>query len=152
MAQPETWLHDNFGAIYPAHVAGFARLLCTLRRRFDGDLDLMLVLTVIGERRYTQRRPPEAMRYAEAGRIDLPVSATPVINIESIAQFTGIPRETVRRKVAALVARGWVARDGRGDLSPTKQVVEDLRMETEATLAYLGDIVALCDKVRRRGA
>ena len=37
-------------------------------------------------------------------------------NALSISRATGIPRETVRRRVEALVKRGWVRRDGRGHL------------------------------------
>lgn len=33
-------------------------------------------------------------------------------NMRSIAESTGIPRETVRRKVGHLVALGWVGREG----------------------------------------
>jgi hypothetical protein len=149
MAQDDDWLHSRFGRIYPAHVAGFARLLSALRRLFGGDLDLMLVMAVIGDRRYALRHPPEAMNYGDAGRATLEDADAAVINIQSIADFTGIPRETVRRKVSALVARGWVSRDGRGDLAPTAKASTDLRAGTEATLGYLADIVAACDEARR---
>mgnify|MGYP001015568525 CR=1 FL=1 len=37
-------------------------------------------------------------------------------NALSISRSTGIPRETVRRRVEALVKRGWVRRDVRGHL------------------------------------
>jgi len=32
-------------------------------------------------------------------------------NVRSIADSTGIPKESVRRKVAALVEAGWIRRD-----------------------------------------
>jgi DNA-binding GntR family transcriptional regulator len=35
-------------------------------------------------------------------------------NAHSIAQATGIPRQTVRRKVEALVSRGWLIRSENG--------------------------------------
>ena len=149
MPQETTWLRERFGRIYPGHVSGFARLLTTLRRHFDGDLDMMLVLTVIGERRYALRQPPEALRYEEAGRAPLHDPGATVINIQSVSDYTGIPRETVRRKVAALIARGWVSRDENGDLTPTTQAATDLRAATEATMAYISHLVALCDAARR---
>ena len=37
-------------------------------------------------------------------------------NAFSISQATGIPRETVRRKIASLVDKGWVKRDARSQL------------------------------------
>jgi hypothetical protein len=35
-------------------------------------------------------------------------------------------RETVRRKVAALIRRGWVEREENGDLRPTRKAAIDL--------------------------
>jgi transposase-like protein len=40
-------------------------------------------------------------------------------NAYSISQTWGLPRETVRRRVAALVKRGWLRRDERADLFVT---------------------------------
>jgi hypothetical protein len=37
-------------------------------------------------------------------------------NTFSISQSTGIPRETVRRKIASLVAKNWLKRDANGQL------------------------------------
>jgi DNA-binding IclR family transcriptional regulator len=37
-------------------------------------------------------------------------------NAFSISQSTGIPRETVRRKIASLVAKNWLKRDTNGHL------------------------------------
>ena len=34
------------------------------------------------------------------------------VNALSIAESSGLPRETVRRKVAELVRNGWIAREG----------------------------------------
>jgi hypothetical protein len=46
-------------------------------------------------------------------------------NVKSIAAATGIPEETVRRKVRALVADGWIARHGH-ELSYTLQAAQAL--------------------------
>jgi len=69
-------------------------------RTFGGDLQLALVLAVIGQRELEAamagvgtRREPRAKRYIAAARI---------------ADVTGIPRETVRRKLVALSKRCWV--------------------------------------------
>ena len=62
------------------------------------------------------------------------------INIQSIADVSGIPKETVRRKVALLVAKGWVARDPTGRLSTTRKAGRDLRIGTEASVAYLAGL------------
>lgn len=47
-------------------------------------------------------------------------------NVHSVAQATGIPRETVRRKIEKLIAHGWIERDARGHLFLTSRVKQDL--------------------------
>jgi len=85
-------------------------LLNVGRAACDGDLDKLLIVLVV------------AMRTAEDKRIlDLElddilsgaVESFPSLstNVRSIADSTGIPKESVRRKVAALVEAGWITRD-----------------------------------------
>jgi len=57
------------------------------------------------------------------------------INTYSLSHFTGIPRETVRRKVSVLIERGWLTRDEAGSLLPTQQVANDLQTSTDAALS-----------------
>jgi predicted transcriptional regulator len=45
-------------------------------------------------------------------------------NALSISDATGIPRETVRRKVNALIQRGWVSQNERGHLYLTPEVAQ----------------------------
>lgn len=73
------------------------------------------------------------------------VSSTPRldINLRSIAAFSGIPRETVRRKVAELVKRGWVVRAGNGSLAATAKAKADLEPLTDASIQYLGAMLDL---------
>lgn len=47
-------------------------------------------------------------------------------NALSISIATGIPRETVRRKVDKLIAMGWVHRDGHSHLFITRKVADDM--------------------------
>jgi hypothetical protein len=44
----------------------------------------------------------------------LPEEAHHPVSARAIAEATGLPRETVRRKIAVLVAAGHLAQDGRG--------------------------------------
>jgi len=82
-----------------------ARELC------DGDLDMALVLLVIIQR---ANRHPEFQALAHAHITDGLVTQLPSldVNLKSIADSTGIARETVRRKVEALRVKGWVQREG----------------------------------------
>jgi hypothetical protein len=144
------WLISSFGDIYPAHVTAFIDLLLVLRHQFEGDLDTMLILAIIGDRRIWQRACKEDVSYAGLGKTLLPLPTTQTVstNVLSIANFSGIPRETVRRKVAALLEQGWVEREDNGDLRPTRKAAADLQAGTDATIAYVRAIVEACDRVR----
>lgn len=132
----------SFGQIWPVHVEHFTELLIALRRQFDGDLDRMLVLAVIGLRTLPARRVRE-LSYAdfEAG---LAAEEPSPINVQSIAETTGIPRETVRRKVQALEKAGWIERQDGGYLAVSAQARQDLSSGTEATFRYLLAVGAVC--------
>lgn len=135
-------LHREFGRIWPVHVEHFAELLIILREQFGGDLDRMLVLAVIGLRTLPPGRV-EGRSYPEfqAGRFR--EQARP-INVQSIADTTGIPRETVRRKVAALEQAGLVERQEDGRLLVAPRAREDLAPATQATMRYLVAVGAAC--------
>lgn len=80
--------------------------LADLSRAFDGDLQEALVLAVIGQvylRAY--------MAHAKAAAPAAPVAFDASISASRIADVTGIPRQTVRRKLEALEDRGWIERD-----------------------------------------
>lgn len=105
----ELVIRERFGDIWPHHNAAFNDLLIRCRRAFDGDLDKMAVLSVIGERTLTTERAAGISydRFLD-GRRGLPCPRP--INIQSISECTGIPRETVRRKIAQLIDKGgWNA-------------------------------------------
>lgn len=111
---------------FSSHVRAFSDLLIYLRQAVGHDLDNVLILSVIAERYY-------ARLWAEIGDD----SQSHQINTFSVSQCTAIPRETVRRKVAILIKKGWVVADKRGNLSPTAKAAEDLQQCTEMTSMYL---------------
>ena len=86
-----------------------------LYHQFNGDLVEIIVLGEISLRNVDQffRKggadvPEKLLDDAERrGKLLQPC------NVLSIAEATGIPRETVRRKVAHLIEKGWLARDER---------------------------------------
>ncbi len=122
----------------PTHVRAFSELLIKLRAELGNDLDLVLIMAVIAERHYAgfpQPKAPTSASAAPAGTLP-----TPAINTHSVALYAEIPRETVRRKVAKLVEKGWVTCDGQGNLTPAPQAASDLAKGTAATLKYLGAI------------
>ncbi|MBY6199739.1 hypothetical protein KUV65_00055 [Maritalea mobilis] len=126
----------RFGTVWPAHLSAFTTLLINLRTCFDGDLDLMLVLAVIAERTRPDEWHPEIFTYRQLTR-DEAEGGPLMINLQSIAEYSGIPRETVRRKINILVDKEWVVRDGNGMLSVSKQAATDLEDATGHSVTYL---------------
>ena len=145
----EETLRRNFGKLHALHVAALTRHLIDCRRHFDGDLDLFLVLAIIGERTFTPANAPEAMSHEEflEGTVrDLSAAA---INLQSIADYSGIPRETVRRKIETLIEKGWIARDERKYVTATDVAKDNLAELTASALRYLRDLEAALESVRQ---
>lgn len=124
-----------FGEIWPIHHHAFTALLIECARHFEGDLREMLVLSIIGDRTLEKGRTDGLTydQFVSGRRSD---DATRRINVQSIADCSGIPRETVRRKVERLVRRGWVERAADGTLVVAQQAAVDLAPATRATFDY----------------
>lgn len=136
-------IEEKFGLIWPRHVSSLTQFLIDCRRHFRGDLDLFLVLCVIGDRTFSARHAPADLSYeAWAASTAAGIPALN-INVQSVAEYTGIPRETVRRKLALLVSKGWVIRDGRGYVTATNKAKDDLAPLTLSSLAYLSRMKAV---------
>lgn len=133
--------------------------LIALYERFDGDLLLALVLGEIAIRNMQgifQVRPEEPYtvldREAERAFVEQRFSVERMrpANTISIAMATGIPRETVRRKIDKLVERGWVDRHESGHLYLNRKVGEDLReFDREETIRFsvaLGALMTLLER------
>lgn len=95
---PETQYH---------FVQFFSDHLIDCYRVFGGDFDQMLLLAVMGQR-YIEAVLDERMATGR-GREMAWISAL------RLADVTGLPRETVRRKLKLLAARGWIVSEkGKG--------------------------------------
>ena len=90
-----------------------------LYHQFDGDMVQIIVLGEISMRNVDQ--------FFRKGGADVPEKLLDDVerrgkllqscNVLSISEATGIPRETVRRKVALLIEKGWLIRDARKRLT-----------------------------------
>lgn len=141
----------KFGQLHARHVAALTRHLIACRDALDGDLDLFLVLTIIGERSFSTGNVPEAMTEEEFRASPVSAVTPAAINLQSIADYSGIPRETVRRKVAALIARGWVERGEGGLLAVTDQAKDSLAALTASSVRYLRELGAALDELSPPG-
>ncbi|AQS47153.1 hypothetical protein BMG03_04585 [Thioclava nitratireducens] len=145
------FIRENFGEIWPVHVSAFTRLLTQFRARFDGDLDLLLVLAVIGERTRPENWNPQLVSLEDLATRAEDRRSQYAINIQSIADYSGIPRETVRRKVLVLQRKGWVHRSDGGKLSISADAAPDLAVATGDTIAYLQKIFCAFENARDTG-
>lgn len=130
-------LTKDFGRIWPQHVAALTQFLIDCRRHFDGDVDLFLVMCVIGDRTFSARHAPQDMNFDTWNNTSVADVRSEEINVQSLSDFSGIPRETVRRKLNILVEKGWVMRDQSGYITATGKAKEDLAPLTTSSLVYL---------------
>jgi len=136
-----------FGKVWPVHVASLTRLLIECRRTFDGDLDLFLVLAVIGDRTFSQRHADPSVDFDTFQQGSARPTQPLDINIRSIADYSGIPRETVRRKIAELEAKGWVQRGPDGYITATRTASAELEPLTRASISYVAGMMKLFRQV-----
>ena len=124
--------------------------LSRVRQEFEGDMTEAEVLGEVAHHNISamlmtgsRRMDPRARSFTlPAGEAMLPC------NTHSIALGCRLPRETVRRKVASLVKRGWLRRSGRGDLfvteAPSARFVEfnfDFARKVFETHGWLASIL-----------
>jgi len=144
----EAFVRQNFQTVWPVHLDGFTRLLVQLRTRFEGDLDLALVLAVIGSRTMPGRWTPALTDLGRMTDGDRETGNQAPINLQSVADFSGIPRETVRRKVKLLQERGWISRATDGCLAVTQSAAKDLEGATSDTITYLSSLLLAFEAAR----
>lgn len=98
----------NSARVAPDLVEPLARFMTTARKLCRGDFDKVLLMLVVVLRSNSHpgfKLAAESLVGDETGA--LPSFGT---NARSLAESTGIPRETVRRKVREMVDDGWVIR------------------------------------------
>lgn len=130
------WVIERLDQIYPVYRAAFGRLMTTLRHDFDGDLDAMLVMLTMSQGTERTGWAKILLEHYE------PVPQMRLTNTQSISQASGIPRETVRRKLEALKRKGWVERDAKGNWTPTAAAVADLRNSSRESISFIRAIAA----------
>lgn len=140
----EEEIKGSFGRVWPTHMLLLSNFLIECRSSFGGDLELFLVLTIIGERSFSQQNVDPRLDFVRFQHGDATGTPALEINMRSIADSSGIPRETVRRKVAKLVELGWVDKLADGSLLATQRARRELEPLTLATIKYLSRVVDLC--------
>jgi hypothetical protein len=122
--QAQQLLRENYGRVVRDLVTPLLDLMTEANRVFAGDAEKFHILLVLALR---MAEHPDAgvldLAAIESGRCtEFPALAS---NVKSIAASIGIPEETVRRKVRALVRDGWIARQGNA-LTYTAKAAQEL--------------------------
>ena len=127
----------NSRSRWPSHIENFTWFLIRCRRYFNGDMDRLLVFCVISGRKLIAKNKLEAGKLEDVSLDRLPRVAEKPINLQFIADCSGLPRETARRKLQDLTALGWVERDTRGNFSTTAKAAADLAPLKKIGIKYL---------------
>lgn len=116
---------------------------------FDGDLVMCVVLGEVGQhnaahfmREVLPRSGKDARTLATDAVIDASIRRC---NALSIAEASGIPRETVRRKLKKLERLGWISKDAQGGIRVTRVVGRRFR---QLDLKTVTELLALAERVR----
>jgi hypothetical protein len=94
---------------------GLLRVMRAAGDTYGHDYEAILIywsVIVASVGRYL--RNDDQTKLIENGGAPLPPEEHHSISARAIAEATGLPRETVRRKIAVLVADGFLAQDSRG--------------------------------------
>jgi len=100
----ETRFRENYPAYQYHFVEFLTEHLSDVSREFGGDLQEMLVLAIIGQMHLRSVIDTQSGSIVSQKIRQNP----PQITASRIADASGIPRETVRRKLAKLGKRGWI--------------------------------------------
>ena len=96
-------------------IEGLLRIMRAAGDTYGHDYEAILIywsVLMASVGRYL--RNADQVKLIEGGGAPLPPEEHHPISARAIAEATGLPRETVRRKIAALVADGYLAQDSRG--------------------------------------
>lgn len=101
-------LAENYIPLQYQFVEFLVEHLTDVSREFGGDLQQAVLLAVVGQvYLHALMRSGHDVQGFSSGQNDGQI-VTPFITASRMADVTGIPRETVRRKLALLMQKGWI--------------------------------------------
>jgi hypothetical protein len=126
----------------------FLGYLKELHRHFEGDLTLVIVLAEIAHHSSHPHFPPSSDGDQSAGELwdEAGFGRLPSCSAYSLATATGLPRETVRRKIARLTELGWIEKTGRAEVRITPKVAE--HFTPEFNIRLLDQLLRTADGIR----
>jgi hypothetical protein len=127
---------QDFAAPQRVWVEGFLTLLVELRRVFGNDMDKVMILSAIGQQ-FLREPALVGTPRIEVERQDVAPGRQSTTNIDALVRATGIPRESVRRKVNELIGDALVARGPDGGLHVAAGVAARMQASTDVTVEML---------------
>lgn len=144
-------MSENFSRVQPIWVEQHLRSLSAIRTAVGNDLDKVIILAIIGQCMLAALidTPKD---YWTVTKISPALNRVRLTNTQSIGDATGIPHESVRRKVTELMKAGWVirGRDRRLEVAPV--AAEQMAQVSFANFAMLDKVFTLfVDEMVRAG-
>ena len=127
----------------------FIEYLRSVYREFDGDLVLAIVLGELVHHHISHYfiGSKAAPRTCEEVLKDPALWERPSTwNASSLSAAAGIPRETVRRKMEALISKGWLKRNRKGELLLTQATVRHFKSDFDKR--HLHELLGLAGKIQ----
>jgi hypothetical protein len=122
--QPDQLLRRHYGRIAKDLVSPILDLLTEAHKTFGGDGEKFHILLLLALR-MAEHAGAAALDAEAIGSGVLQAFPRRATNVKSISASTGIPEETVRRKVRRMVQDGWIERSG-NDLFYTPKAAREL--------------------------
>lgn len=121
-----------------------------LNREFENDLTACVVLGEIAQHSVRalmrEKLPRSGLPSGEFATHEVVAANLRRCNAHSVAEASGIPRETVRRKIEKLAGWGYITRDEKGGLALKPGLSRHFKAFDRRTIA---DLCALAERVRR---
>jgi hypothetical protein len=114
-------------------MSGLANLFLTMHRTLSAPMDLgpteLLIYATIAVANVQKLMRERCIPPTHSGTAILPREWVVPISRNAIASATGLPRETVRRHVARMIASGLLIEDARGGVTTAIGMIQDQGLE-----------------------
>jgi predicted transcriptional regulator len=109
-------------------------------RQFGADYQMLVIWGVLAHQSVAHllpmgRHPPEQLN--QKGILDDPYSLVRPVRLRDLSQITGLPKETVRRKLEKLEKAGWICRREAGWVLLHAAIDAELREFSRETVTRL---------------
>ncbi|MGU3629883.1 hypothetical protein [Comamonas sp. C24C] len=121
-------------------------MLRSARLFANNDFETMVIWGVLAHQNVAHLMPPGTRPYSvlsQRGRLENEENLRP-LRLRDVSSITGIPRETVRRKLGAMANKGFARRTPSGWIVIGDRAEPDLRDFTKATVMRL---ISVCDEI-----